>query len=116
MIDIAAAIEAFRAAALEKGDYAQPVSKDHRLHRRMGQALRFLQAAGDEGRVAIRCLLKDPSPHVHKWIAAELLAQGDGTVIPLLEKVASEGGLMGLEAEMVLREYRAGRLRSPFDV
>jgi hypothetical protein len=63
---------------------------------------------------AFRSLLQDDSPHVRGWVAAGLLAQGDVDALPVIEKLTADGGLVGFDAEMVLREHNQGRLGSPF--
>jgi hypothetical protein len=107
-------VERFRRAAIEKGDFAEPASRDHALHDEMAQAWQALESIGPEGRAALRALLTDDSPHVRGWVAAQLLAHGDDGVVPILEAEVASGGLLGLESETVLREWRLGRLMPPF--
>ena len=105
----------FRKAAMAKGDgVGLPASRDHVLHAQMSRAVAALRLHEDQGLAALRTLASDPSPHVRQWAAAELLSRGDASVIPSLEELAGARGLLRLTAETLLREYRAGRLRSPF--
>ncbi len=104
----------FRRAAIEKGDFAVPAHRDHALHEEMANAWRCLDAAGDVGRASFRSLLADPSEHVRCWVASQLLGTGDATGIAVLEASAAGEGLRAFASRMVLPEWRAGRLRSPF--
>lgn len=107
------AIRKFRRAAIEKGDFAQPASRDHALHDEMAQAWQALERLGDEGREAFKALLSDESVHVRTWVASQLLALGDASGIPVLEADASSGGIPGLDSELVLQEWRRGQLKPP---
>lgn len=107
------AVERFRRAAIEKGDFAEPAARDHALHEEMVQAWQALERIGREGREAFRSLLEDSSPHVRTCVAAQLLALGDEIGVPVLEAEVASGGLCGFESEMVLGEWRLGRLGPP---
>jgi len=107
-------IRAFREAAIAKGDFVMPAARDHSLHATMKLAVRAFDAAGPPGLDAPRQLARDASPHVRGWAAAELLSRGDESMVSVFEELASHSGLMARQAETVLREYRAGRLASPF--
>jgi hypothetical protein len=111
---IAEVIERFRSAAIEKGDFAEPPHRDHELHARMSAALRELEKNGAAGEPAFRRLLDDTSPHVRFWVAAELLSRGDPDARRTLEKLATDAGILGLAASTALKEFHAGRFRSPF--
>jgi phage-related baseplate assembly protein len=108
------AIGEFRAAAIAKADFAAPASRDHALHKRMADAFEFLSAQGSDGHIAFIALLHDESSHVRGWVAAQLLSDGDETAVPVMEQLAAESGIRGFTAETTLKEFRAGRLRSPF--
>jgi hypothetical protein len=107
-------IATFRSAAIEKGDVAEP-QRDEELHARMRVAFHELQGLGAPGEAAFRRLLTDVSPHVRCWVAAALLARGDLDARRTLQKLATNPGLLGLEASTTLREHDEGRLRSPFE-
>ena len=109
-----AAISAFREAANAKGDFQPLAARDHALHAAMQRAVREFDAAGLQGLSALRVLAEDSSPHVRSWAAAELLSRGDTTMVAVLQELVSHGGLPALDADMTLKEYRAGRLGSPF--
>ena len=104
----------FRSAASAKGDFHVDTTEDHTLHERMTAAFAFLASLGPEGRAAFVALLEDDSPHVRSWVSAQLLSEGEASAVPVVEQLALEPGLLGFRAQITLREFRAGRLRSPF--
>ncbi len=108
------AVARFRRAAIEKGDFAVPAHRDHALHEEMADAWRCLDAEGEVGLASFRSLLTDPSEHVRCWVASQLLGTGDASGIAVLEASAAGEGLRAFASRMVLQEWRAGRLRSPF--
>ena len=108
------AIDRFRRAAIEKGDFASPPKRDHALARQMHKARRALRNEGELGESAFRSLLMDESPHVRLWVSAELLAAGDEGAKSVLEELARHEGLLGFNATATLKEFNAGRLRPPF--
>jgi hypothetical protein len=113
-MSIEEAIEQFRRAAIEKGDFASPPKRDNALARKMHEARRALWNEGESGESAFRSLLMDESPHVRVWVATELIASGDQAARLVLEELAEQRGLLGFNAAVVLQEFDAGRLRPPF--
>jgi hypothetical protein len=107
------AVRRFREAAIAKAHF-ETARRDHALHRTMVKYWRFLSAQGPEGRNAFRALLADESPEVRLWVAAQLLSEGDSDAAMVVIAEIEAGGLLGFEAEVVLKEWRAGRLGSPF--
>jgi hypothetical protein len=103
----------FRDAAVAKGD-GLGGQADARLYERMGAAYHRLLALGPMGEAAFRELLSDPSPHVRSWVATVLLRGGDSRARRALEALVRQGGIPGVNAEMTLREFDAGRLGAPF--
>ncbi len=79
IMNIDEAIQRFRTAAIQKGDFAQPAAEDHRLHREMATAWRELHNQGIAGRDAFKKLLADESKYVRGWVAAQLLSEGEGS-------------------------------------
>jgi hypothetical protein len=61
-------------------------------------------------------LLVDESPEVRRWVVGQLLSEGESDDAKVVEAETEAGGLHGFEAEVVLEEWRAGRLGSPFGV
>ena len=108
------AIAEFREAAQAKGDFGADSAEDHALHQRMAVAFRFLSEQGAEGRSAFAALLHDDSAHVRSWVSAQLLSEGDAQAIPIAEQLALAPGVVGFDSRITLKEFRAGRLRSPF--
>lgn len=108
------AADRLRQAAIDKGDIASSAPRDHELHRIMGDACRVLDEEGAPGSEALRRLLTDESPHVRKWVAAELLSRGEVSARPVLEELAVLSGQLAFDARFTLQEHLAGRLRSPF--
>jgi hypothetical protein len=114
---IANAVTSFREAAIVKGsDGSQSPNRDHTLHATMTHAVAAFRTAGTAGTEALRSLAQDSSPEVRGWAAAELLSQGDAQMVPILEELAFQPGVLGFNARMVLQEHHAGRLGSPFGV
>jgi hypothetical protein len=114
---IAQVVAEFRAAAIAKGsDGHLPARQDHALHLEMARAVTVLRSAGNPGREALLSLARDPSPEVRAWAAAELLIRGDAEMVPVVEELAGLSGLLGFSASIVLEQYQAGRLQSPFGV
>ena len=113
-MNIEQAIERFRQAAIEKAEFTEPAIRDNVLHASMSKSWGELEEHGKAGRTAFKSLLSDESAHVRSWAASQLLALGDEDCVQVLEELVSSGGLLGFSAEMVLREWRAGRLRAPF--
>jgi len=108
------AIQRFRMAAIEKGDFAEPAEKDHALSDQMEDAWRILEEHGEEGLQVFKTLLTDESRHVRGWVATQLLALGNEAGLAVLEADVAEGGIHGFDSETVLDEWRGGRLKPPF--
>lgn len=89
---------------------------DAKVHAQMRKALEELGAIGSAGKETIRALLHDESPYVRSWIGAQWLSEGETDALPVLEKDATLPGLRGFACEMAIREYRKGRLKSPFGI
>jgi hypothetical protein len=80
----------------------------------MYDAYEKLRSFGSDGLSAFQLLLEHESPHVRKWVAAELLFSDDHSAKPVLESLATLPGLIGLGAQTTLRLHSAGQLNSPF--
>ena len=80
-------------------------------HRRISTIWKELKHRGEEGRdVALR-LLTHANPHVRGWAAFHALEFAPERAIAELERLAREAPLwLKLDAEMTLKEFRAGRL------
>jgi len=110
------AVNEFCKAAIEKGDFASPAKRDHKLHAIMGKAVQKLYSLGVPGMDALKSLLKHESKYVRNWIATELLASGDADAKKVLVDLAADSGLVGTGAEIVLNQYKSEELKSPFGI
>jgi len=108
------AVLEFRTAAMAKGGLATSASADRTLHQRMKSAFYFLRSLGPSRSQAFRDLLRDESPWVRSWVAAQLISEGDPEGRRVIEVLAKEPGLVGFSNMTALREFDAGRLGSPF--
>ncbi|WP_300672170.1 hypothetical protein [Desulfoluna sp.] len=107
-------VQKFRQAAIEKGEFAEPASKDHKLFDLMAGSWRELFALGEEGQEAFKELLSDDSRFVRCWVAGQLLGLGDTSGVEVLEVDAAQGDIQAFNSEMTLGEWRKGRLSPPF--
>jgi Domain of unknown function (DUF2019) len=84
----------------------------NRLVNRM-QALQLQLRATQSGRDAITSLIGDENATVRSWSAVNALAWAESVARAELEREArTDSGLRGFEAQMVLREFDAGRLNT----
>ncbi|MEQ1761937.1 MAG: HEAT repeat domain-containing protein [Pyrinomonadaceae bacterium] len=113
-VEIEQLIAKFRTAAKDKGDFATPAKRDHRFYDEMRTAALAIGKFDSPGKEAFKALLKDESVHVRSWAAATLLVEGDVEARIVLEQIAKSEGIIGLNAEMALREFDRGNLKPPF--
>jgi hypothetical protein len=112
---VSSLVDAFRQAAIEKGDFATPAKRDHQLYDAMRNSYVELKSMGRTGDDALTLLLDDDSVHVRTWIAAALLVDGNIRARQVLESIANGSrGATRLDAQMVLEEFDKGTLKSPF--
>jgi len=81
-------------------------------YKRITAVWKELQGRGDEGRAALLQLMSSSNPHVQVWAASHVLEFAPGPAEALLERLA--GGppsVVRLDAEMTLKEWRAGNLK-----
>jgi len=102
----------FRIAAMEKGEEGGPL--DGGLYDRLRTSFHQLRSLGTSGHRAFQGLLRDPSPSVRTWVAAQLLAEGDLEALSVLRDLVDEQGMGGFNARITIQEYEAGRLKPPF--
>jgi hypothetical protein len=107
------AIQQFREAAIRKAEADLSTAEDHALYSLLKSAWRAIEGHGPAGRAVFAALLDDESIHVRGWAAAQLLALGDERAAPVLEADSQAEGLVGFAATIVLKEWRAGRLKPP---
>lgn len=111
---IATLLNDFCEAAISKGDQGASTEEDHELYATMKTIVKTLRELGPTAMVAFKVLLSHDSKYVQMWVASELLAGGDLEAKVILEHLASSPGLIGLNASVVLDEFGAGQLKSPF--
>lgn len=107
------AADKFARAASEHGVHtnAGNARAGNRAHDRIVKALRELQDQPDRGESALLALTVHPDESVRVWAATQLLPLREDASLPVLESVAAGHGLVPFSADMVLKEWRAGRLK-----
>jgi len=81
-----------------------------RHHRRIVEALLALRDHGADGERALLDLLEDDETAVRGWAATHALEFDESLAIQILEEVANDPRLVGIEAQAVLEEWRARRI------
>jgi len=81
-----------------------------RHHRRIVEALLALRDHGADGERALLDLLEDEDFAIRGWAATHALKLDERRAIQILEEVANDPRLVGIEAQAVLEEWRAGRI------
>jgi len=104
-------LERYRAGAEESSTSQATTDPDkaNRGHDKMHEAYKLLKKTA-EGREAISRLMYDADPEVRAAAAADSLEWKPDEARRVLEAIVQEGGLLGFEAEMTLKEYDKGRL------
>lgn len=100
---------AMHGAATDRGDHKQA----NAAHATLMSALAVLRESADRGRLVLTGLLEDEDTHVRCWAAAHLLPLDEDAATRALLALASEPPFVGFNAKMVLREWKAGRLKIP---
>jgi hypothetical protein len=95
------------ASATARGDY-QSANHNHDLLAAV--ASRLLEAGELE---RLKPLLDHSDPGVRLWAATYLLQSEESSAISVLQSIARTRGIIGFDAEMVLREWLSGNLRLP---
>ena len=79
---------------------------------RLIAAWRELRAQGEDGRSVLTGLLHDSNPRVRLWAAPHVLEFAPALAEAELERLAQRPvGVVRLDAEMTLSEWRAGNLQ-----
>lgn len=94
-------------AAMDRGDH----EKSNAAYDRKMRALARLRESPDQGRSILTRLLEHEDSHVRCSAATHLLPLDEDTATHVLESLVTEPPFVGFNAEMVLREWKAGRLR-----
>ena len=95
--------------ATDRGEH----EKANAAHDTLMRALAALRESSDKGRLTLMGLLEHRDPHVRCWAATHLLPLDEDAATRALGALASEPPFVGVDAKMVLREWRAGRLKVP---
>lgn len=86
----------------------------NRAHAELRKALHELRAMPDRGEGALLDLTKHPSDSVRVWASTHLLPLAEAQALTTLERLANTAtGEVRFDAEVVLKEWRAGRLKVP---
>lgn len=83
----------------------------NRNYDKLAALLPKLRATGDRGEQILRRLMNDPSDAVAMWAATHSLPVAEEEALATLRAIAGRGGIIGFSAEMVIREWKNGRLR-----
>lgn len=83
----------------------------NRAFDRLVSARKQLRKARDGGRSAPSGLLKHHNVRVRHCAAVDLLPLDPPRALEALEAIVKHGGMVGLDAETTLSEWRAGRLK-----
>jgi len=105
-----------RRAAIVHGEETETGDneKSNEVYDREIALVKEMRHLSDRGRALLSSLLSDSDAAVRSSAACYLLPLDERMAIPILEDVAkSTLPLVGLSAEMVLLEWRAGRLKIP---
>jgi hypothetical protein len=106
----------FRRVAIVHGEGTETGDnqKSNEAYDREVALVKEMRLLSDRGRALLSSLLSDSDAAVRSSAASCLLPLDESTTIPILEHVArSTLPLVGPSAEMVLREWRSGRLKIP---
>jgi len=98
-----------QSVATESGDHR----KANRHHDVIADIYRELRRRGRDAQAALLPLLDDIDPRVRAWAAAHALEFAPDRGQPVLNRLRSAGGVVGLNAEMTLEEWSRGSLRFP---
>jgi hypothetical protein len=96
---------------MESGCRTTPEPADTTVVNRMQQAFLALRETA-EGRAAISELIDDPVPTVSAWAATQALFWDEARARARLEAFVDSDDLHAFEAEVTLREFDAGRLKT----
>lgn len=82
----------------------------NRNHDKLVALLPKLRATADRGAEILRRLMKDPSDAVAMCAATHSLPISEAEALATLRAIARKGGVMGFNAETVIKEWKSGRL------
>ncbi len=110
LVEWYAAAAAAHGVASSTGDY-RTANKEWTI---ITSVYRELRSRGSEAQLALLELVSSPDDYVRSWAAAHALEFAPEVAEPVLTELANRPrGLASLDAEMALREWRAGKLHFP---
>jgi len=110
LVQMFRAVASGRGAALEKAD----PKTANRLYRQMAKLYAEIKHRGTQAQRQILPLLDDEDASVRASAATYALEFDARAAEPVLEKIdREERNLCGLTAQMVLKQWKAGKLRFP---
>ncbi len=111
---MASAAERYEHAAIDHGKYISKGNSTacNRAHDRLHRALKELRGQPDRGEAALLALAGHTDEAVRTWAATHLLRLRPDVATPVLERIAAGSGVIAFDALMVLKEWRAGRLKA----
>lgn len=74
------------------------------------EALKAMRASPAGDRSALTSILDHPNPSVRGWAATHLLGSDPDKALPVLRRLSALPGIIGFEAEMVIKEWNKGKL------
>ena len=95
--------------ASKQGDY-KITNKNYYL---LIEAYLIIKSYGEEGEKLLIDLFNDENDSVRCWAATHSLEINESKAIKILKKLKSGKGIIAFNAEMVLSEWKKGRLKLP---
>ena len=109
-------VERYVDAARQHGEaMTRPIDSDraNRMSDIVLGALNVMRQRPDKGRALLEPLLDNKDVSVRCWAATHFLPLDENRAVATLEFISRMKGAIGFSAEMVLQEWRSGRLVVP---
>ncbi len=116
MADFVALQDAYLSACRDYGKALDEGNsrRANRAQKEKERALERLRVSPDQGRAFLTSLLRDENGYVRCAAATHLLRLDEAAAVHALETLRSDGPPFSrVTAQIVLEEWRAGRLRTP---
>ncbi|MDQ2772545.1 MAG: hypothetical protein M3Y54_18815 [Bacteroidota bacterium] len=113
MVSLSLLLEQYRAAAFQHGQATErgDARTANKQYEQVMRAYRGIKQHGEEAMMHLGPLLKDDDFSVASWAAAHLLPYDEQQATTVLQHICKQPGIVAFSAEMVLREWKNGRLR-----
>ncbi|MEZ6003945.1 MAG: DUF2019 domain-containing protein [Planctomycetota bacterium] len=98
---------AAQGAAGDNGDYR----KANAAYDEVSRVLKEVRRLPDRGMELLTRLARNENPHVRLWAATHLLPLDEVMALAVLSALTSEPPFCGINAEMTIQEWKAGRLK-----